>query len=423
MADVPSPSTPSTAEEFLLLGSLKPLEVLTAEEATAEATKAAENAWTELLEAVSCSAGSAGAGSAAISAACERWRRSEKREGRPTLWSKLMSKTSASSAQWEKVTVAVRAGVPPSMRCAVWTACSGAMAKKRDAAKSGTACHGVDSVYQSLVERGLSLRNEAAAVIEADVPRTGCDNLHLEPLRRVLLAFAARKPDIGYCQAMNFIVATLLLHCDEESSFWILCSLVEDILPAGYFTSKMTGIRADLGVLNALICLYLPELQKHFSAHEVNIAAFATNWFLCLFATTLPLNTSQRLVDCLLHEGSEVLFRIALSLLRLCESTLLAAATASDAYVVLRAPLGDPASDRCEELLDMMHASWLRSFTPEMLLQLRKDEAVERRRAAFHAARAAAEEREPGSQDVDRGEPATSAEEVSLEPAQSEDHA
>jgi Rab-GTPase-TBC domain len=33
---------------------------------------------------------------------------------------------------------------------------------------------------------------------------------------------------IGYVQGMNFIVASLLYHCDEEIAFWIFVSLLED---------------------------------------------------------------------------------------------------------------------------------------------------------------------------------------------------
>ena len=53
-----------------------------------------------------------------------------------------------------------------------------------------------------------------------------------------------RNNEIGYCQSMNFVVATMLMYCSEEQSFWILCSLVEDVLPEGYYTETLSGLRA-----------------------------------------------------------------------------------------------------------------------------------------------------------------------------------
>jgi hypothetical protein len=41
-------------------------------------------------------------------------------------------------------------------------------------------------------------------------------------LRKVLVAYAAHDPKVGYCQGMNFLAALLLLAVDkdEERCFW-----------------------------------------------------------------------------------------------------------------------------------------------------------------------------------------------------------
>lgn len=41
----------------------------------------------------------------------------------------------------------------------------------------------------------------------------------------------------------------------------------------------------------------------------------ATDWYLCLFATSLPAETAARVWDCLLLEGRKVLHRLGLALL------------------------------------------------------------------------------------------------------------
>lgn len=57
-----------------------------------------------------------------------------------------------------------------------------------------------------------------------------------ETLRRVLAAYALHNPKVGYCQGMNFLAGLLLLFMPEESAFWSLAALVEQLL-AGAFPS------------------------------------------------------------------------------------------------------------------------------------------------------------------------------------------
>lgn len=285
--------------------------------------------------------------------------------------------------------MAVRAGVPQALRCAVWTTCSGAIGKKTKVASE--LGQEADVLYPSFVSQGLSLRNEASGVIDVDVPRTGCVEALLEPLRRVLLAFAAKNPQIGYCQSMNFIVATLLECCDEESTFWILCSLVEDMLPENYYTRNMIGVRVDMMVLNSLVMRHLPTLHAHFVEHEVDLSPFTMGWFLCLYVNTLPNPSLHRVLDCLLHEGSKVLFRTALAILHGLEPFLLNAKSLTKVYELLRSPSCPEA-----ELLNTMYGSWLNCLSMDSVVDLRsqhlkdvleQDATVEARRAELRARR------------------------------------
>ncbi len=66
-----------------------------------------------------------------------------------------------------------------------------------------------------------------------------------EKLRNVLAAFAAFNPTVGYCQSMNFVAALLLLQLqDEEEAFWVLATVVTDILPH-YYHRSLYGLRID----------------------------------------------------------------------------------------------------------------------------------------------------------------------------------
>lgn len=44
-----------------------------------------------------------------------------------------------------------------------------------------------------------------------------------------------------YCQGLGIIAASLLLFMEEENAFWIMVTIVEDLLPASYYSSTLLG--------------------------------------------------------------------------------------------------------------------------------------------------------------------------------------
>ena len=100
----------------------------------------------------------------------------------------------------------------------------------------------------------------------ADVPRTFPENTHFGSggnsgtqdysceLRKVLRAFAAATPKIGYCQGLNFVAAEILLIVkDAEKAFWLLEYLVKEVVPFGYYTQDMAALKRDCDVLACLV--------------------------------------------------------------------------------------------------------------------------------------------------------------------------
>lgn len=68
-------------------------------------------------------------------------------------------------------------------------------------------------------------------------------------------------------------------------------------------------------VIADLIKDKLPRVMAHFEKLDFPLEPLTINWFLCLFINAIPLETTLRVWDVMFHEGSKVLFRVALALL------------------------------------------------------------------------------------------------------------
>jgi hypothetical protein len=82
--------------------------------------------------------------------------------------------------------------------------------------------------------------------------------------------------------------------------------------------------QVEMKALDELIAQKLPRLAAHLAELEAEVSILATDWFLTLFATCMPAETVARMWDALFNEGSKVLYRTALALLKSSEPTLLA---------------------------------------------------------------------------------------------------
>ncbi|KAK1746834.1 TBC domain-containing protein [Skeletonema marinoi] len=70
--------------------------------------------------------------------------------------------------------------------------------------------------------------------IDKDTDRTSLKHSSSErtfsrrELRRVLRAYSQFDPEVGYCQGMNYIVATFLSFLSEEEAFWLLVVVMNE---------------------------------------------------------------------------------------------------------------------------------------------------------------------------------------------------
>ncbi|KDR78593.1 hypothetical protein GALMADRAFT_244042 [Galerina marginata CBS 339.88] len=224
----------------------------------------------------------------------------------------------------------VRSGIPLVYRSKVWLECSGALEMTEP------------GLFQDLLAE-VDGPDSVVGEIEKDVGRTmplniffGGDGAGVDKLRRVLIAYSRRNPAVGYCQGMNLITSTLLLvHADEEEAFWMLAAIVERILPEDFFSPSLLPSRACPLVLLDYVQEFVPKLHAHLTDLGVDLAAICFSWFLSLFTDCLPVETLFRVWDVFLVGGLDVLFRVALGILRSNETELLRCESIPAVYVAL----------------------------------------------------------------------------------------
>ncbi|KAK1789333.1 hypothetical protein P4O66_015263, partial [Electrophorus voltai] len=220
-------------------------------------------------------------------------------------------------------------GIPESLRGELWLLFSGA--QNEMAAYPG--------YYAELVEQAMGRCTLATEEIERDLHRSMPEHhafqneMGIAALRRVLTAYAARNPGIGYCQAMNIVTSVLLLYCTEEEAFWLLVALCERMLP-DYYNTRVVGALVDQGVFEELTRECLPLLYEHMQDLGV-ISTISLSWFLTLFLSVMPFDSAVLLVDCFFYEGIKVIFQVSLAVLHANMEQLLACTDEGEAMTIL----------------------------------------------------------------------------------------
>ncbi|OLN96582.1 putative GTPase-activating protein [Colletotrichum chlorophyti] len=141
-------------------------------------------------------------------------------------------------------------------------------------------------------------------------------------LRRVLTAYSWVNPDVGYCQAMNIVVAALLIYMSETQAFFLLSSLCDRLVP-GYYSTTMYGTLLDQKVFESLVEKTMPILWEHLVKSDVQLSVVSLPWFLSLYINSMPLVFAFRVLDVFFVEGPKVLFQIGLAILRINGEDLL----------------------------------------------------------------------------------------------------
>lgn len=214
----------------------------------------------------------------------------------------------------------VRVGLPNRLRGEIWELCCGSMYLRLDQA----------GLYRRILDENQDKKSLAIEEISKDLYRSlpeyaaFQDQEGIDRLRRVLVAYSWKNPEIGYCQAMNIVTAALLIYMSEEQAFWCLNTICERIVP-GYYSKTMYGTLLDQRVFESLVEQTMPMLWSHMNKHDIQLLVISLPWFLCLYLTSMPLVFAFRILDVFFLQGPKTLFQVALAILKLNGEELLQA--------------------------------------------------------------------------------------------------
>jgi len=136
-------------------------------------------------------------------------------------------------------------------------------------------------------------------------------------LFRILRALATRLWDIGYCQSLNFVVATLICVFPEDEAIAFQCAwaLLLRYSLADLYRPKFPKLGVTVWQFDRLVEGFLPKVHNALQQHGVNAEYYALQWFLTLFAGDLPQPFVRRIWDRFLVSGWQAIVQTGLALL------------------------------------------------------------------------------------------------------------
>jgi hypothetical protein len=196
-------------------------------------------------------------------------------------------------------------------------------------------------------------------------------------MARVLTTIASARPDVGYCQGMNFVTGLLvlcrisqdyatgavfldgglyqaigsssarmvrpLLPCITPDSdfiefpedekmimecdvFWVVMALLapsSKLCMGGHWSPGVPKMRLRSYQFDRVLLYTLPKLHQHLDDIQLSAEVLASQWFIPLFAYTLPLYLTLHIWDYIFVGGWSAAFRVVMALLSAAHDDLL----------------------------------------------------------------------------------------------------
>ncbi|KFP90849.1 TBC1 domain family member 1, partial [Apaloderma vittatum] len=234
------------------------------------------------------------------------------------IWEKMLSTPGRSKMKFdvEKIHSAVGQGVPRHHRGEIWKFLAEQYHLKHQFPSKQPP---KDTPYKELLKQLTSQQHAILIDLGRTFPthpyfsaQLGAGQLSLY---NILKAYSLLDQEVGYCQGLSFVAGVLLLHMSEEDAFKMLKFLMFDMGLRKQYRPDMTILQIQMYQLSRLLHDYHRDLYNHLEEHEIGPSLYAAPWFLTMFASQFPLGFVARVFDMLFLQGSEAIFKVALSLL------------------------------------------------------------------------------------------------------------
>ena len=217
------------------------------------------------------------------------------------------------SKKKKKLKQRTRKGIPDSLRSYIWQL----FGKINQ--------YVMKDLYENLEKEKLDPEIEITIIKDLDRTFPACQlfkdkyGAGQRKLFKVLSNYSKYNSKIGYVQGMGYLVALFLIYMDEQSSFYLLHSLIKNYGLEGVYLPGFPDLKKKFFVLLNLEKKFIPKIYEVLKRDTIYPSIYASEWFICLFSKDLKINVLVRIFDTFLLEGFKVIYRFALAFLKLKE--------------------------------------------------------------------------------------------------------
>ena len=177
---------------------------------------------------------------------------------------------------------------------------------------------------------------DAVGEIDRDVVRTMPHHALFSPnnetgeynrgkLQKILLAVSNAHLDVGYCQGMNFVGATLLINLgmNEVDAFWMFLAIIRNYHFKDLYSPAVPLLPLRMYHFSRIIRSHIPNVWHHLNSKTFSVEVFANQWIMTMFAYYLEPEILGTVWDLFFHLGWKYIFKLGGTILKILETKIL----------------------------------------------------------------------------------------------------